>query len=228
MPDSDIKQRFEKVLTKFQSNEQYLMHNDIGERALVHKLAEYLQDEFQEYNVDCEFNRNLEEVKRLQKIKEYVQSRRNSGELSDYEEKYGVNVSPDVIVHIRGNNNNNKIIIEIKKSDSPLDDEEFDKFGIKVLGEKNYYYLPKIPEKSMDKKKVFLDSLMICEKEGGVRNILFVALFYLKYRNDLKGVISPVLENIKTVIEGKRIRGYPSVDEIKEKAKLPATKVAGV
>ncbi len=122
---------------------------------------------------------------------------------------------------------NDEILFSSRKEidASPAAFSEFDKFGINILGEKNYYYLPKIPEESMNKKKVFLDSLMICEKEGGVRNILFVALFYLKYRNDLKDAISPVLENIKAVIEGKRIRGYPSVDEIKEKAEVYDIKI---
>lgn len=37
----------------------YLLANNLSERSITHKLAEYYQDIFHEWNVDCEYNRNL-------------------------------------------------------------------------------------------------------------------------------------------------------------------------
>jgi hypothetical protein len=41
----------------------YLLKNNINERSITHKLAEHLQKSFIEWNVDCEFNRNLNRPK---------------------------------------------------------------------------------------------------------------------------------------------------------------------
>lgn len=136
-----LKQRFERALLNFQSHEQYLFQNDLGERTLEAKLSKYLQEEFEEFNVDCEYNRNLDEVKRLVRIKEYVKERRKNNMLTDFEESHGINVSPDIIVHIRGNNSNNKIIIEIKKDDSHIDDVKFDKAKIEAYKSELKYSL---------------------------------------------------------------------------------------
>lgn len=134
----DLKYRFEKACKKFQSNEQYLIQNNLGERVLSHKLAEHLQKEFGEYNVDCEYNKNITETKRLREIKEFVRQTRNNG-LSNFEEEHGINVSPDIIIHIRGSNTHNKIVVEIKKANSPIKDEEFDKLKIEFyMKELNY------------------------------------------------------------------------------------------
>ena len=37
----------------------------MNERSIAHKFATYLEDEFQGWDVDCEYNRNLEKQKRL-------------------------------------------------------------------------------------------------------------------------------------------------------------------
>ncbi len=41
-------------------NDVYLLENNISERSITHKLAEYYQDIYPLWNVDCEFNKNLE------------------------------------------------------------------------------------------------------------------------------------------------------------------------
>lgn len=70
------------------------------EETITHKLAEYLAAQFPDWDVDCEYNRLLEETKRL-KI---------HGKLVD--------VIPDIIVHHR-NTLDNLLVIEAKKSNNP-------------------------------------------------------------------------------------------------------------
>jgi len=98
----------------------------------------------------------------------------------------------------------------------------YEKYGIKLMLTKNYYYLPK---KVLTKKDIFLHSLCIAEKDKNVRNITFVCLFYLKYNKDFLKVKNPILENIKKVLEGKYLKGYPTRDEIIEKAKVYDIKI---
>lgn len=60
----ETKMRYEKLinlcLEEIYNNDFALIFNNVSERAITHKLAEYLQKRFKGYNVDCEYNRNYE------------------------------------------------------------------------------------------------------------------------------------------------------------------------
>ncbi len=47
------------------SNDAYLLANNLNERSITHKLAEYYQYLFSSWNVDCEYNRNLGSKKKI-------------------------------------------------------------------------------------------------------------------------------------------------------------------
>jgi hypothetical protein len=57
--------KVETGLGLLMSHDGYLLEKDISERAITHKLAEYLQQLFLEWNVDCEFNKNLNKPKAI-------------------------------------------------------------------------------------------------------------------------------------------------------------------
>ncbi|MBI4224975.1 MAG: hypothetical protein HY617_01455 [Candidatus Sungbacteria bacterium] len=44
-------------------NDCYLLENDLSERSITHKLAEYYQVLFRRWDVDCEYNKNLGHAK---------------------------------------------------------------------------------------------------------------------------------------------------------------------
>jgi hypothetical protein len=101
-----------KVLTTINllfSRDIYLLKKNSSERSLSHRLAVYLEEQFHEWCVDCEYNRNLADKKILYDLKTH------SG-------RQGRSVYPDIIVHHRGTNNN-LLIIEIKKG---LSTDDFD------------------------------------------------------------------------------------------------------
>lgn len=52
-------------LNKLVRHDSYLLLEDVNERSITHKLAEYLQRVYPEWNVDCEFNRNLSGPKNI-------------------------------------------------------------------------------------------------------------------------------------------------------------------
>lgn len=73
----------------------------VGERAIVFRFAHYLQNILDErefdrklFSVDCEYNRNISGPK---KLKSFTQG-----------------TYPDVIIHQRGNNDNNLLVMEFK------------------------------------------------------------------------------------------------------------------
>ena len=75
-------------------------HNHVGERPIVFRFAHYLQTElsedrnYQQYNLDCEYNRNQIDRKILP--------------------DFPNGVFPDVILHKRGDNDYNLLVIEFK------------------------------------------------------------------------------------------------------------------
>lgn len=105
-----------KIISAYKSllkNDVHLLTVEANERSITHKLAEYLQLEFPEYNVDCEYNRNGLKTKRLYSLKKTIQS-------DDIDCN---SVFPDIIVHHRGTNDN-FVVIEVKKSSNRENDDE--------------------------------------------------------------------------------------------------------
>ncbi len=99
MEVANIKEKVNIALDILYSNDYYLIENNLHEQSISHKLAEYLQILFKEYNIDCEFNRReTTDVKKAT--------------LSDNEEHI---IKPDIIIHKRGTQRDNLLIIEIKK-----------------------------------------------------------------------------------------------------------------
>jgi hypothetical protein len=86
----------------------YLFEADVNERSISHKFATYLQNEFHCWNVDCEFNRDGLDPKRLNLLSISSLEVRSD----DVEAK---TVYPDIIVHYRGTKEN-LLVIEIKKT----------------------------------------------------------------------------------------------------------------
>ena len=80
--------------------ESFDNENHVGERSIVFRFAHYLQNRlyydpfFRSFNLDCEYNRNMDHAKHLESIRS--------------------NVYPDVILHMRGSNDNNLMVMEFK------------------------------------------------------------------------------------------------------------------
>jgi len=108
----DEEKSYEKVRTALINlfkDDYQLLHINASERSISHKLAEHLQKEFVEHKVDCEYNRHGEEPKRMNFV--------DVGEIAQ-DDREGKTVYPDIIVHRRGNDDDNLLVIEIKKSNS--------------------------------------------------------------------------------------------------------------
>ena len=131
-----IEELINSALDKLYENDSYLIYNKpfsrrkngnhhVGERSIVFRLAHYMQnimdvtDAFKNYVLDCEYNRNGAHAKVLP--------------------SFPNGVYPDVIIHNRGNNNNNLLIMEVKtywNSDNTQDVHKINEF----LDEKGEYH----------------------------------------------------------------------------------------
>ena len=123
------------AIDNFNQNEINLIKLDVSERCICAKFASYVEKsidnpEFKSYNVDVEYNRNENDIKRLDN-----NNARNNG------------IVVDLIVHERGINRpkSNLICIEMKKGYRRLNKKklEEDKNRLKKLTLENseYHYL---------------------------------------------------------------------------------------
>jgi hypothetical protein len=117
----EIKERIERCLERLTRDDRELLENDVNERSLTHKLAEYLQAEFTEWNLDCEYNRKYSTPNRL-----VGHPFTQKGVPPD--DVRARTVYPDIIVHHR-NTDENLLVIEVKKASNP-DGLEFDKWKL--------------------------------------------------------------------------------------------------
>jgi hypothetical protein len=92
-----IKERLVTSLKELIEKDLKLIELGASERSLTHRLAIYIEKQFPDYECDCEFNRaGVGTPKRVN----------------------GLNVAsayPDIIVHLRGTNASNLLVIEVKK-----------------------------------------------------------------------------------------------------------------
>ena len=92
-------------------HDSHLLSAGCSERSVTHWLAIHLMKHFPDLDVDCEYNRDGFDVKKLKLSPESVQT----------DEVHARTVFPDIIVHKRGRKDWNVLAIEVKKSSSSAD-----------------------------------------------------------------------------------------------------------
>ncbi len=99
-----------KALGALNREDQHLLIHDLSERCIASRLALHLQREFSTYYVDVEYNRTGSEAKRLGLPESCVNARDEDGRAL---------VVLDIIVHRRGPEGPNLLVVEIKKVGNP-------------------------------------------------------------------------------------------------------------
>jgi len=92
--------------------DSYLLEVDANERSISHRLGLHLQFLLPDWDVDCEYNRDGVDPKRIGFLDLHP----------DDEDTEAKTVFPDIIIHQRGRNTNH-LVIEIKKSSSMVNRE---------------------------------------------------------------------------------------------------------
>ena len=116
-------------LMKLRSLDKKLLEIKVNERTITHKLAVYLQQNFPEFNVDCEYNRFKDIVKKIKLPNERIN-------WNDTEAK---TVFPDIIIHKRGIEEDNLLVIEVKKSSND-NSGDFDRIKLHAFLQEPYNY----------------------------------------------------------------------------------------
>lgn len=141
MENREIKKKVDIAIAMLFSNDRWLLENNLSEKSITHKLAEYLQSLFIDYNVDCEYNGNIENDNDRKKIYLLKENLERKGLLKAKEaidaEFPDRPVFPDIIIHRRGTNKFNLCIIEVKKSTSSVS-FDYDDLKLKAYTSNDY------------------------------------------------------------------------------------------
>ena len=92
----------------------------------------------------------------------------------------------------------------------------YEDYGIGLLTITNFYCFPK---KRLTKEDVLRHSLCVAEKDRDARYRIYIALFYAKYKKEFK-IQHQILRDIKIILNGGEIAGYPKYQEIKDRAEV--------
>jgi hypothetical protein len=90
----------------------------------------------------------------------------------------------------------------------------YEDYGIELGLRDNYYTLPK---RELSIQEVFIHSL---DSAGEFSQKLFCVLFYLKNRDKLEAIDHPMIKNLKAVLQGERIKDYPTLEDIEDRTDL--------
>jgi hypothetical protein len=103
--DAVTQERVERAIESAQQRiwdeDRYLLRLDAHERSICFRFAVYLAEQFPEFDVDCEYNRNDAEAsyqKRVRNTELFELVRQQRPRLGDED---GLMILPDIIVHIR-------------------------------------------------------------------------------------------------------------------------------
>lgn len=135
MKFEELKSKVEKAIKMFFKHDSFLVENNINERSITHKLAEYLGLEFSEYHVDCEYNRMINRtLKEGENDKKYIKKtlKLDIDDIKSDDIK-AKTVYPDIIIHDRKSDENNLLVIEVKKEAGVDKCEENMNFDIKKI-----------------------------------------------------------------------------------------------
>ena len=113
-----LKAKVDRAIHRLFKCDEYILKIDINERTISHKLAIYLQFEFDDWDVDCEYNRNWNEKKQIQVAKQLS---------SIYptvppDDDHAISVYPDIIIHHR-KTRDNLLAVEVKKTSNTIPSE---------------------------------------------------------------------------------------------------------
>ncbi len=114
MDQNQLKQKIEKAIEKLKEKDMFLINNDLHEITIAHKLAEYLESEFKDWDVDIEYNKKIDIDMLKNTSKAIPNGFGNAGESGRKQQR---RLRIDIIIHYRGKNDydSNLLAIELKK-----------------------------------------------------------------------------------------------------------------
>jgi hypothetical protein len=130
MLQREMQAELDKVVAavgEFYARETWLIEHDVGERTLTHRIAAYLEKQYEGWNVDCNYDRLGERTLRLPK-----------GSIVSTDDRLGKSIFPDIVVHHRAVPEN-LLAIEVRKA-SNHQPPEHDQHKLRALTDPHLWF----------------------------------------------------------------------------------------
>lgn len=130
----DIKEILEKIdfsINKFIENELRVLERNLNELNFNRNLANILNPLFENYNIDTEYNGDIDKPNDRKALQIAQSEMEQIGIKPNQKNNYKIN--PDIIIHTRETNENNLVVLEIKKDSNQRKRKEFDLVKLKHL-----------------------------------------------------------------------------------------------
>lgn len=118
-------------VSSFIQNERALLERNLNEQLLSSRLAHYLSLNFNRHNVDAEYNGDIDKPNDRKALDIASHEIEHIGKKVNANDSY--RITPDIIIHIRGTNEDNLVVIEVKKDVSSELNKKFDLIKLKHL-----------------------------------------------------------------------------------------------
>lgn len=135
MTKPEVKNILDIAKKRFLKNDTYLLSIEANERSITHKFAECLQSILGcAWQVDCEYNRYGTDPKIIEEIEQIV------GKETTTSETKTKTVFPDIIIHRRGRNGPNLLVIEAKKDATETESNKDKEKLLKIKQQYDYTF----------------------------------------------------------------------------------------
>ena len=116
--------KLDTAINQLLENEHNILQRGLNELNLNGHLARYLGPLFQGYHVDPEYNGDISKIRDRKEL-EIAKSRMKEIGI-DHNNNDLYTLTPDIIIHTRNTNDNNLLVLEIKKDSNSKRNKEFD------------------------------------------------------------------------------------------------------
>ena len=135
-----INEHLEAALSRLARHDSLLFTHDANERSICFRLAFYLQLQFRDFHVACEYNRHHNDPRHIKRLHnpDLFRLARRKPKLAETD---SLTVFPDIIVH-RRETDQNLLVIETKKTTSNIP-EDFDRAKLAAYRDEIHYRFAK-------------------------------------------------------------------------------------
>ena len=112
------------AINQLLESEHNILQRGLNELNLNGHLAKYLGPLFQGFHVDPEYNGDIAKIRDRKELDIAKSRMREIGLDPNNNDKY--TLAPDIIIHTRNTNDNNLLVLEVKKDSNSTRNKEFD------------------------------------------------------------------------------------------------------
>jgi len=121
---NDLTTRLDEAICQLLEREFNILERGLNELNLNGHLTKYLTPLFEGYDVDPEYNGDIKKIHDRKELEIAKGRMHGIGIDPNNDDRY--TLTPDIIIHTRNMNENNLLVLEIKKDSNLIKNKEFD------------------------------------------------------------------------------------------------------